>query len=433
MYLVVAGSAAAEEKAASFVIDGNSGTVLSKSHADDLRYPASLTKMMTLYLLFDALKSGKLQLDSELVVSERAASQQPSKLDLSAGDTISVSHAIGALVTRSANDVAVAVAENLAGSEEKFARAMTAKAREMGMKRTTFRNASGLPDSGQQTTARDLATLALRLNDDFPEYYPYFKMTYFSYKGERIRNHNGLLFSFEGTDGIKTGYTRDSGFNLVASVRRDGRHVIGVVMGGDTARERNGTMRALLRRGLAVASLRKTRVPAGDLVALAETPKPAKRPKKSVVVASASPAVSGLTNAAVTSWTTEVVPQPVEVVRTSAPQTVIGSTSGKQDAIAALMSATAPEAAAPAPVPVSGYHVQVGAYGSEKEAMQRLDLVRKQVPALLTGTSPVALQFASGQKTFFRARFSGFDQAGALKACQGLKKQNIDCIVMRAQ
>ena len=181
----------------------------------------------------------------------------PSKLDLDEGEEIALLDAIKALITKSANDIAVAIAEHIAGSEEKFAQLMTQKARQLGMPATIFRNASGLPDDEQVTTARDMATLALRLQDDFPKHYPLFATRTFTYKDETLRNHNTLLSSYEGTDGIKTGYTRASGFNLVASVKRGRKHVIGVVFGGSSAAARNTAMRTFLNMGLVKASHRK--------------------------------------------------------------------------------------------------------------------------------------------------------------------------------
>ena len=241
------------------VIDANSGKVLHADSADMPRYPASLTKMMTLYVVFEMLQNGRLNEDTVLTASERASMAAPSKLGLKPGDKITVDDAIRALVTKSANDVALVIAENLATTEEKFARYMTWRAKEIGMTGTTFRNASGLPNPGQRTTARDLATLALRLHDDFPERYGYFKTKYFTYKGKRYKNHNSLLFSYPGTEGMKTGYIRASGFNLVTSVKRGGKHVVAVVMGGRTARKRDGRMRELLNEALAKASLKRTR------------------------------------------------------------------------------------------------------------------------------------------------------------------------------
>jgi D-alanyl-D-alanine carboxypeptidase len=269
------GTAVAKSRHAAFAIDANTGDVLHASSADAPRYPASLTKMMTLYLVFEQMEAGKLNGKSRIRISKHAASVSPSKLDLEPGEEISVDDAILALVTKSANDVAVALAEHIGGTETNFARLMTAKARKLGMANTTFRNASGLPDPEQVTTARDMVTLALRLQDDFPRHYRVFATRSFTYHGHTYRNHNRLLFSFKGIDGIKTGYTRASGFNLVSSVHRDGRHVVAAVFGSKSAAARNVYMGSLLQRALARAKTRKTRRPA--LVASAPAPKPARR------------------------------------------------------------------------------------------------------------------------------------------------------------
>ena len=231
---------------ASLIMDATSGRVLHETNADLTRYPASLTKMMTLYLLFEALDNGTVAFDESLPISEHAASQPPTKLGLMPGQSISVENAILALVTKSANDVAAAVAERLGGSESRFAWSMTAKAREIGMSRTMFANASGLPDPDQVTTARDVAVLALALLHDFPHYYPYFSTDHFYYGGAVHANHNRLLGSYEGLDGIKTGYTQSSGFNLVASAMRDGRRLIGVVLGARSPANRSLIMVSLL-------------------------------------------------------------------------------------------------------------------------------------------------------------------------------------------
>jgi D-alanyl-D-alanine carboxypeptidase len=243
---------------AAIVVDANSGSVLHSANADAIRHPASLTKIMTLYMLFERLESGKLSLDSQLRVSEHAADQSPTKLGLREGSTISVEDAIKGLITRSANDAAVVVAENLAGSEEEFARQMTRKARALGMSNTTYRNASGLPDSAQVTTASDQATLGRAIQERFPRYYKYFSTRTFTFRGQRIGNHNRLLGQIEGVDGIKTGYIRASGFNLVTSVKRDGRHVVAVVLGGTSAGARDSRMRQLLAQHVKNASTRKT-------------------------------------------------------------------------------------------------------------------------------------------------------------------------------
>jgi D-alanyl-D-alanine carboxypeptidase len=243
---------------ASIVVDGNSGEVLSASNPDASRHPASLTKIMTLYLLFARLDAGKLKLDTPLKVSEHASEQAPTKLGLRPGQTIAVEDAIKAVVTKSANDAAVAIAENLAGDEAEFARLMTQQARTLGMSRTTYVNASGLPDDDQVTTARDQALLGRAIQEHFPRYYKYFSTEEFVYHGHAMRNHNHLLGVVGGLDGIKTGYTRASGFNLVTSVHRDGRYIVAVVLGGHTAHERDARMRELISNHIRQASIRHT-------------------------------------------------------------------------------------------------------------------------------------------------------------------------------
>jgi len=235
---------------ASIIVDGNSGAVLQATSPDGLRHPASLTKIMTLYLLFERLESGKMKLDTEMPVSQHAADQDPTKLNLRAGQTIRVEDAIKGLVTRSANDAAVVIAEAIAGDEDDFAAMMTRKARALGMSKTVYRNANGLPNDEQVTTARDQATLGRAIQERFPRYYRYFSTTTFNWRGESIRNHNHLLGSVEGVDGIKTGYTRASGFNLVTSIRRGNRHLIGVVLGGRSGGSRDAIMRNLLAENL---------------------------------------------------------------------------------------------------------------------------------------------------------------------------------------
>lgn len=243
-------SESSSPKFASIIVDGNSGAVLQATSPDGIRHPASLTKIMTLYLLFERLESGKMKLDTEMPVSQHAADQDPTKLNLRAGQTIRVEDAIKGLVTRSANDAAVVIAEAIAGDEDDFARMMTRKARALGMSRTVYRNANGLPNDEQVTTARDQATLGRAIQERFPRYYRYFATSTFNWRGQSIRNHNHLLGSVEGVDGIKTGYTRASGFNLVTSIRRGNRHLIGVVLGGRSGSSRDAIMRNLLAENL---------------------------------------------------------------------------------------------------------------------------------------------------------------------------------------
>jgi D-alanyl-D-alanine carboxypeptidase len=243
---------------ASIVVDANSGGVLQATSPDSLRHPASLTKVMTLYLLFERLESGRLKLDSALKISEHAAEQAPTKLALKPGQTIAVEDAIKGIVTKSANDAAVAVAEALAGDEDNFAKLMTQKAHALGMTHTTYVNASGLPDDDQITTARDQALLGRAIQERFPRYYRYFSTETFVFHGEEMRNHNHLLGVVDGVDGIKTGFTRASGFNLLTSLHRDGRYLVAVVMGGPSASERDERMRELLRAHIKEAAARRT-------------------------------------------------------------------------------------------------------------------------------------------------------------------------------
>ncbi|QWG16518.1 SPOR domain-containing protein [Bradyrhizobium sediminis] len=243
---------------ASIIVDANSGATLTANNPDASRHPASLTKIMTLYMLFERLEAGKLKLDSEMEVSEHASEQAPTKLGLRPGQTIRVEDAIKGLVTRSANDAAVVIAEAIAGDEDDFAQLMTRKARALGMTKTVYRNASGLPNDAQITTARDQATLGRAIQDRFPRYYRYFATASFNYRGHSIRNHNRLLGNVEGVDGIKTGYTRASGFNLVTSMRRGNRHLVGVVLGGRSGGSRDAIMRNLLAENLEKASTKRT-------------------------------------------------------------------------------------------------------------------------------------------------------------------------------
>lgn len=245
----VAPPAAVASKYAAIVVDGQNGNILFQVNADAPRHPASLTKMMTLYLLFEALDAGYVSKSAPIPFSANAASRPPSKLGVKAGQSIDVDTAIRALAVKSANDVATAVAEFLAGSEPEFAARMTAKARELGMTSTRFRNASGWHDAGQVTTARDMAVLGMALRRRFPHHYHYFALKEFAYAGRVIRGHNRLL-ARSGVDGIKTGYIRASGFNLATSVSRNGRRLVAVVMGGDSARSRDRHMEELIDRYL---------------------------------------------------------------------------------------------------------------------------------------------------------------------------------------
>jgi D-alanyl-D-alanine carboxypeptidase len=243
---------------ADIVVDANSGAVLHATNPDARRHPASLTKIMTLYLLFEQLDAGKLKLDTPLKVSAEASGQSPTKLGLKPGSALAVEDAIKGMVTRSANDAAVVVAEAIAGSEDDFARLMTRKAQALGMNNTVYKNASGLPDDNQITTARDQSTLGRAIQERFPRYYKYFSIRTFTFRGESISNHNHLLGKVEGVDGIKTGYINASGFNLVTSVHRGNRYLVAVVMGGSSGGSRDARMRELINDKIALASIKRT-------------------------------------------------------------------------------------------------------------------------------------------------------------------------------
>lgn len=261
---------------ASMVVDAKTGRVLQATNEDALRHPASITKVMTLYMLFEQMERGRFTMNSPLRVSAYAAARPPSKIGLDAGDTIEVEDAIKALITKSANDVAVVVAENIAGDEDTFAEQMTRRARSLGMHRTTFKNASGLPDREQVTTARDLTILARAIEQRFPRYFSLFQTRNFQYAGVNYRNHNRLLGRVEGVDGIKTGFTRASGFNLMTSAKADGRHIVSIVLGG-----RSGRIRDNIMAGLVVAHLpRATTGPQRVMVAQARDDEREERPAR---------------------------------------------------------------------------------------------------------------------------------------------------------
>lgn len=300
LLLAAPATAMANSKYAGIVVDAKTGKTLYASSADSYRYPASLTKIMTLYVVFEELEAGRLSLNSNFTVSKYASGRPPSKLGLKPGSTIKVKDAILALVTKSANDVASVIAENIGGSERKFAERMTSTARQLGMSRTTFRNPHGLPDNGQRTTARDMARLGIAIQERFPQYYGYFKTRAYKYKGRTYGNHNKLLGRVKGVDGIKTGYIRASGFNLVTSVNTGGRQIVAVVMGGRTGASRNAQMTKLIGRYLSKASrVRKTAPliarssvePRFVAAALKNPPLPASKPGSEPVPAAGAPMV----------------------------------------------------------------------------------------------------------------------------------------------
>ena len=381
---------------ASIVIDFETGQVLHEINADTRNYPASLVKMMTLYMAFEALEEGNLTLDQELPVSRRAAGMPASKLGLKRGETITVRDAILALVTKSANDAAVVMAEALGTKETRFARKMTKKARKLGMKRTSFRNASGLPNRRQLSTARDMAILSQALIRDFPDYYDYFSTTQFSYKGRKHRNHNSLLRSFEGADGLKTGYIRASGFNLAASAQRKGRRLIAVVFGGRSPASRDRHVARLLRDGF-------------DLI------------EDQPLIAEAGPAATK--GAARKAGRTMAKPAKKKPARTGAPGQIAAKTNKAPSAGKAKGSQhTNAELA---------WGVQVGAYYRYRLAEDAAVKAAARIPDLLSDAK-IHVPWIRGKRgRIYRARLLGLSEADARSACRHLESMKTDCLVVK--
>ncbi|MGE0565466.1 MAG: serine hydrolase [Pseudolabrys sp.] len=446
---------------AAMVVDANSGAVMHASNADARRYPASLTKIMTLYLLFEQLEAGKIKLSTELEASEHSAGQPPSKLGLKPGETISVENAIRALVTKSANDVAVMVAEAVGGNEPNFARMMTKKAHALGMKHTHYQNASGLPDDDQVTTARDQVLLGRAIQERFPKYYRYFAARSFTFRGRTMRNHNKLLGSVAGVDGIKTGYIRASGFNLVTSARRGPRHIVAVVLGGRTGSWRDARMRQLVAAHINKAATKHTAPPIVDrfepeippkrpdnaVVANAATvmpePAPATRPAppagsaapikaiavKTVVVRTANTASAGpLAAPGFAAPTREVRVTTVTTVKTEpAPDT---GTSLQTTASTKL--ALAAENRSAAARPRGNWMIQIGAFDAEAEAKQRLSLAQTKAAGVLKDADAFTEKVEKGKKTLYRARFAGFvEKDQAENACKHLRRGEIPCMLLK--
>ncbi|WP_408915658.1 D-alanyl-D-alanine carboxypeptidase family protein [Aestuariivirga sp.] len=436
--------ALANSKFAAITVDARTGKILHAENADAVRHPASLTKMMTLYIVFEELQAGRLTLQTPIRFSARAAGMAPSKLGVKAGGTITVETAIQALVVKSANDAATAVAEQIAGSEKAFAQRMTSTARTIGMPKTTFMNASGLPNPKQVTTARDMATLGLRLMRDYPQYYPYFRTRSFVFQGRTIKGHNKLLGAYEGTDGIKTGFINASGFNLVSSVRRGDKRLVGVVMGGRTGATRDAYMRKMLsqyfddaKSGKTIAAIAGSSKGAAA-VETAENAKPPKSKQKPAKdeVAKAAPKTEPVTeegdtggggigelaaDAAPTPETpaappaeqVETVPQPADV-----PFEV--KTPEQQLADKAQVASITPAADA-------AWIIILGDYPAKTDAQAMLQLMRKRTPEALAGKTAQTVMIEKSGKVTFRARFIGFDEAAAAAACEAIRKQKTSC------
>jgi D-alanyl-D-alanine carboxypeptidase len=386
----------------SIVIDAETGTVISESSADLPHYPASLTKMMTLYLIFEALDKGRIHLDTQLPVSEHAADQSPTKLGLAAGDAVAVRDVVLGLVTRSANDAAVVAAEWLGGSEELFAERMTAKARALGMSHTIFHNASGLPDPDQITTARDLSKLARALYRDFPGMYPFFATREFIFRGQVITSHNHLMDHFDGMDGIKTGYIRASGFNLAASAVRNGRRLIGVVMGGESAHSRDLQMAALLNDGFSRTAPDTMQTLTASVSA----------PAASAAAAAPTPAFTSGDGAFESQ---SFGARAKRVLRHLSPIGTAEASTGKSTR---------------GDVETGRWGIQVGAFAQQSAAEKAAHAAIAELPSAKGHAISVTKPGEGEKDRYYRARIGGFSEKDAERACQALHKKHHDCAVV---
>jgi D-alanyl-D-alanine carboxypeptidase len=465
---------------AAIVVDANTGKTLYARNEHELRHPASITKVMTLYLLFEQIEKGRLRLDSPLMISAHAAAQAPSKLGLPPGQTIDVENAIKAVVTKSANDIAVAIAENIAGDEATFAEMMTRKARALGMTRTHYANASGLPNDEQITTAHDLAILGRAIQDRFPRYYRYFSTHVFNYRGQSHRNHNHLLGQIEGVDGIKTGYIRASGFNLLTSVRRGGRHIVAVVLGGRTGAARDRIMAGLIAENIgAGAQVRTARqinesAPATAFAAADPRDEQEEAPQRTRLATSAPLALAPITSAqsaSITDRTDKIRPAfvPGGHKATAADEPLGRKARGSSSSSARDHARAAPDGstsrlagrspqsgAATTPSAVrkpnetdrtivakagsseeatsrpaqAGWMIQIGATDDAEKAQQLLSQARARgVPASARAFTE-KVQKGNGA-TLWRARFAGLEEKSAEAACKTLKRSGFSCFATK--
>jgi len=393
LFLFLVNQAQANPRYSSIVIDADTGTVLHESNADASRYPASLTKMMTLYMLFEAIEQRKMTLDTRMQVSAHAASMPQTNIGLRTGDSISVREAIPALIVRSANDVAAVVAEALGDSEANFGRMMTDKARRLDMYSTTFRNASGLPNGEQKTTARDLVTLSTRLMKDFPKYYHYFSTQSFSYKGATYNSHNRMVRNTSGVDGLKTGFIRASGFNVATSAKRGNRRVVAVVMGGQTAVARDQHMAQLLDRSFNqghtthVASNNARNTPTAPAVKVVRTSASAPAPD----------------------------PKPFSALEKKAEPAIrtIASAQPQLQKVAMQMN--------------DDWAVQIGSYHEPDRAHAHAQAVARWIPGEV-----VVTEVEINNRKMYRARLVGLQESQARTACQNLTRQRMECLVVRS-
>lgn len=399
-----------QPKYAAVVVDANSGEVLYAKRADSPRYPASITKVMTLYLAFEAISEGRLQPTDLITVSARAAGQPPTKLGMSAGDVITVEDAMKAIAVKSANDMSVALAEHMAGSEARFSALMTLRAQELGMLNSRFVNASGLPDSRQVSSARDIAILSRAVMRDFPQYYSLFNLRSFTFRGVSMNNHNRLLNSMPGVDGLKTGYTNASGYNLAASGVRDGRRLIVVMLGGTSNAARDNHVQDLLTTGFEVLRRRS----AGERILVAQSlfeppPPPA------ALYASVEQGDADLPQAAFVDGPST---GPLVIQRAMAPVA---------DPVKAAPVAKVSKPAPAVRKPRGQWIVQAGAFKSKDQARTQLRMIEKRFDQVLDEAEGVIGDRVGG---FFRVRFTGLTSEAAKQACKALSAKRQSCMVV---
>ncbi|RWX78710.1 peptidase M15 [Neorhizobium lilium] len=413
-FLILAGSGLAAGKTeaqagyAHFIYDATTGKVLTSENADVINHPASLTKMMTLYITFEALRQRKISWDDQIVMTQNAASKIPFKLGVRPGQPITVREAVYGMAIRSANDAAAAMADHLGGSEDRFGSMMTAKARTLGMSQTVFRNASGLPDDAQVTSARDMATLAMALIRDYPEEYKIFSMRSFQFRGKKIPGHNNLMYRYPGMDGVKTGFVNASGFNIASAVTINGHRIIGVIMGGKSARKRDDQMAALLDQyaaggGSMVAKAPQTVQP--------DTSLPANQPP-GVAVAAAPAARPAPDGAKVLSF---AAPRK-EIMLGSPPVT---ASLGDLDSQARNIRA-------------AEWRIQIAAAGTQEAALALLQRAMPILSGSYAQASPSVEGYTDAGREYYRARFAGFASKDAASgACALLKAKSVNCVVVR--
>lgn len=371
LFVCAISSNPAQASTSSITINAENGEVIASSAADTLRYPASLTKVMTLYITFDALEKGIIKFDDKFPVSRNAANKSPSKLGLKVGEKIKVKDAVMAVVVKSANDCAAVLAEGLGYSEENFAKTMTKVAKELGMKNTTFKNASGLPHKAQKTTARDMAVLAAAMYHHFPQYYDLFKTKNYTYKGQTIYTHNHLLKTFSGADGMKTGYTAASGFNIITSAQRNGQRVIAVTMGHKTARTRDQQVSQMMNKALTKLAMNDQVKNSNMYAKLEEKPVKAAEPEAEIA---------------------------------AAPSQEIDENSS--------------------------WGIQVGAFSNYTKARNYALKIKNEVERKFSSKNIDIEAFETGAAVIYRSKIVGFEKNDADEACKGLKKSKKSCIVV---